>query len=155
MLQGIDDSEEITSVNTLSDLEKIITKKKKVTVLKHKYNNHYVYIKNLSALVGRQISKNTKKKYFCDICFHYLSTKEALVEHEEKCLSLNDCEIILPDPDNPEESTLEFKNFHHKLTAPFIIYSDFESVCKPVVGDGRREIKHEPVSVGYYFKCRY
>lgn len=156
LLQNVDDSEEITaSEDTFRDVEKIITKKRKVTILRYKYSYHYVYIKSLSRLVGSQLSKNTLKKFFCDICFHYLPSEIALIKHEKKCRETNDCEIILPDPEDEEQRVVKFKNFHHKLTVPFVIYSDFESVLKPVEDDERKETQHEPVSIGYYLKCRY
>ena len=155
LLQDVDDSEEVTACeDTFRDVEKNITKKRKVTVLRNKYRYHYVYIKNLSRLVSSQMSKNHMKKHFCDICFHYFPSEIALMKHEKKCLETNDCEIILPDPEDEEQRVVKFKNFHHKLTVPFVIYSDFESVLKPIQDDERKETKHEPVSIGYYLKCR-
>lgn len=68
---------------------------------------------------------------------------------------MNECEIVLPDPATNDQCFVKFKNFRHKTTVPFVIYSDFESVLKPIQDDDRRETKHEPLSVGYYFKCRY
>ena len=77
-----------------------------------------------------------------------------MIEHERKCLRVNDCEIILPDPEDEEQCVLKFKNFHHKLSVSFVIYADFESVLEPIQDDERKENKHEPISVGYFLKCR-
>ena len=142
LLQESNDSEQVSSIETYSDIEKIITKKRKVTVLQHQYNYHYDCIRNLSALISSQASKKNHKKYFCDICFHYMSSKNALIEHEKKCLSVNDCEIILPDPTDEEQWVLKFKNYHHKLRVPFVIYSDFESVLEPMQDE--RKQQHQP-----------
>lgn len=155
LLENRSQTEKSRSENSFNDLENVnITKKRKITVLQSHYTFHYVYIKSLSRLVGSQLSKNKLKKFFCDICFHYVATEEKLKEHEKKCSASNDCQIILPDPTDDEECCVEFKNFSHKLQVPFVIYSDFESVLKPVRDDVRKECQHEPVSVGYFLKCR-
>ena len=46
-------------------------------------NSHYCYIKNLSRLIGSQLSKNRKKKYLCDGCLVYFSTSDKLKEHKQ------------------------------------------------------------------------
>ena len=153
-LQETLNSIENESIASSTDINMTITKKRKANVLRNTYNYHYVYIKNLSRLIGHQVSKNRNKKYFCDICFHYLPSANALIEHERKCLNVNDCEIILPDPEDEEQWMLKFQNFHHKLSVPFVIYADFESILEPIKDDKRKENKHEPVSIGYFLKCR-
>lgn len=154
LIQETIENEELVSIDAYVNPDQIITKKRKSTVLRQKYNSHYVYIKNLSALIGSQTSRKEKKKYFCDICFHYFSSLDILNEHEIKCLKNNHCEIVLPNPDDPEQCVLEFCNHHYKLPVPFVVYSDFESVLEPIEGNEKRKSHHEPASVGYYFKCR-
>ena len=140
--------------NVCENLEYLnVTKKRKVTILRQTYKFHYVYIKSLSRLVGSQVSKDKIKRHFCDVCFHFFGSIEKLEEHEKKCRNVNECQVVLPNPMDEEECCLQFKNFRNKLNVPFVIYSDFESVLKPW-NDGRKEIRHEPVSVGYYLKCR-
>lgn len=153
MLQKVEEYYESKSDSACLDLEnKNITKKRKVSVLKSNYNHHYLYIKSVERLVGKQISKRTK--FFCDICFHYFHKKDNLEQHEEKCREKNECEVVLPDENNTEERFVKFKNFGNKISVPFTIYADFESLLKPVDGNPRQEIIHEPLSVGYHLKCR-
>ncbi|XP_018315244.1 uncharacterized protein [Mycetomoellerius zeteki] len=61
---------------------------------------HFTWIKNLSRLIGSQLSKNTKKKYLCDRCLHYFHTSEKLSLHVVDCATTNDCAIILPNEDD-------------------------------------------------------
>lgn len=155
LLQDIIEIESDEAIQTSLDMENVnVTKKKKAIVLREQYNYHYVYIKNLSRLVGRQVSKKKIQKYFCDNCFNYLPTIASLKKHLEKCLEVNECEIILPNPDYKEEYIVKFRNHNNKIPTPFVIYSDFESLLTPIKDDKRKEILHEPLTVGYYFHCR-
>ncbi|KYN12368.1 hypothetical protein ALC57_15483 [Trachymyrmex cornetzi] len=43
--------------------------------------SRFTWIKNLSRLIGSQLSKNTKKKPLCDRCLHYFPTSEKLSLH--------------------------------------------------------------------------
>ena len=152
LLQKVEECYEIESESACFDFEnKNITKRRKTMVLKSNYNNHYLYIKSVERLVSKQITKRTK--FFCDICFHYFHKKSDLEQHEEKCQK-NECEVILPDESNDQERFVTFKNFGNKVSIPYTIYADFESLLKPVEGDPRKEIIHEPLSVGYHLKCR-
>ena len=152
-LQKVEEYHEIESENACIDFEnKYITKKRKTTVLRSNYNNHYLYIKSVERLIGKQVTRHTK--YFCDICFHYFHKKENLEEHEEICQEKNECEVVLPNENNDQERFVEFKNFGNKNSVPYTIYADFESLLTPVKGDPRKEIIHEPLSVGYHLKCR-
>ena len=73
---------------------------------------HYVWIKNLSALIFSQVSKYEGKKYVCDRCLHYFHKVDALKAHEVDCSQMNKCKIVLPQSD--KDKILEFKNFSHK-----------------------------------------
>lgn len=55
---------------------------------------HYCWIKNLSSLVGSQMSKHEHKKYICDRCLIYFNVK--LKEHKIVCENVNDCAIEMP-----------------------------------------------------------
>lgn len=153
LLQKVEECYEIESENACFDAEnKNVTKKRKTVVLKSNYNNHYLYIKSLERLVSKQVSRRTK--FFCEICFHYFHKKDDLEKHEEKCQEKNDCEIVLPAEDNDQERFVKFKNFGNKIPVSHTIYADFEALLKPAEGDPRKEIIHEPLSVGYLLKCR-
>lgn len=133
-----------------------ITKKRKLDLIKKEPNYHYVWIKDISKLLGRQVSNHHGKKYFCDRCFHYLHTKTKFTEHVKKCFKMNQGEIILPDENNEEKNTISFKNFNNKQKMNFVIYADFESLLEACDNEEQRKCQvHEPLSVGYYFKCRY
>lgn len=110
---------------------------------------HYVWIKDLSRLISKQLTNDTHKKFFCDRCLSYFYTNEKLRQHELNCGSVNECKVSFP-----EEKVIKFKNFKNKLTAPFIIYADFECLVQPTL-DNNKTHKHTPYSVGYYFKCSY
>ena len=92
---------------------------------------HYVWIKNLSALIFSQVSKYEGKKHVCDRCLHYFHKVDALKAHEVNCSQMNKCKIVLPQSD--KDKILEFKNFSHK---------------EPVEGE-RAYQEHEPFNVGF------
>lgn len=52
---------------------------------------HYCWIKNLSG----QISKNTRKKIFCDRCLNHFSSIFKLEEHRFACINQNDYQIVM------------------------------------------------------------
>lgn len=110
---------------------------------------HYVWIKDLSRLVAKQLSMHKNKKFFCDRCLHYFYSETKLQKHSVECCKVNDCKVSFPN-----EKVIKFKNFKNKLTVPFAIYADFECLLCPN-NDHRRTHKHVPYSVGYYFKCSY
>ena len=112
---------------------------------------HYVWIKDLSCLVSTQLSKRDGQKYFCDRCQHYFRNDSKLNLHEQDCLQLNKCKVILL---TPKDNILQLKNFNHKEKVPFVIYADFECLLKAVqIGNAYQE--HEAFSIGYYLKCSY
>ncbi|XP_051167813.1 uncharacterized protein LOC127285718 [Leptopilina boulardi] len=121
------------------------------------FNYHYVWIKDLSRLVGSQLSKKKNKKFICDRCLHYFRDKLQLTEHEETCKKLNDTRIRLP---QPGKNTVEFKNYQNKERVPFIIYADCESLLIPAEAPQEAcntEVlqNHKTLSIGYYLKCGF
>lgn len=126
---------------------------------------HYVWIKNLSALIQNQIVRcNRNKKFICDRCLHYFYSQEKLVEHTVICEEMNSCKISLPTREN---RWLYFGNFKNKIEVPFIVYADIESLLVKrshnvinnisptvtVTPKGTLQ-QHIPNSVGYYFHSR-
>jgi len=55
-------------------------------------------------------------------------------------------------PEEPD-NILKFKNFHHKIKAPFIIYTDLECLLNPKTNRSNSIQEHIPCSIGYYLKC--
>ncbi|XP_043463981.1 uncharacterized protein LOC122499598 [Leptopilina heterotoma] len=121
------------------------------------FNYHYVWIKDLSKLVGSQLSKKKSKKYICDRCLHYFGDELKLTEHEETCRKMNDTRIRLP---QQGKNFVEFKNFQNKERVPFIIYADCESLLIPAEKQqepSNTEVfqNHKLLSIGYYLKCGF
>lgn len=93
-------------------------------------NGHFCLIKDLSKLVGAQISKRAHKIHICDGCLLYFRTEFQLKLHIS-----NDCnrvKTILPEF---YDNILKFKNYRNKIDVPFIIYADFEVLLVPIVSD--------------------
>ena len=128
--------------------------------------SHYCWIKNFSRLLNNQVSKNTRKLFFCDACLHYFSSADELDRHTK-----HDCNHIytaLPDDtfklnklgESVPANRLQFQNYQNQITAPVVIYADFESLLLPldrVENDPRQPfstaiLKHEPYSWAYYVK---
>lgn len=60
----------------------------------YRLKKHYVWIKDLSRLVGRQLSKNKNRKHLCDGCLLYFARKSKLLDHQKhSCYKLK---ITLP-----------------------------------------------------------
>lgn len=119
---------------------------------------HYCWIKNLSALLSRQISKNCARKIFCDRCLNYFIRLEDLEMHLSVCMQQNECQIEMPTEENNQ---IKFENYPKQLQVPFIIYADLESILKkPEKRCSESEStfayqEHEAHSIGYYLKCTY
>lgn len=151
-----EDGKRIYKMNVVLRKEKLCNK-----LLKR----HYVWIKNLSALIQNQIVKsNRNKKYICDRCLHYFYSQEKLDAHTTVCEKMNYCKISLPSHEN---RWLYFENFKNKIEVPFIIYADIESL---LMKQNSNEVdmatniitatpkgvlqRHVPNAVGYYFHSR-
>ena len=120
-------------------------------------NFHYVWIKDLGKLLGRQYSSHGHKIHICDHCLHFFHTEENLSDHENNCKLINKCKINLPK--TKYERILKFKNVNHQERVPIIIFADIESVLKPIdetpitLNTKTKKIqKHEAHSIGFYLK---
>ncbi|XP_070154034.1 uncharacterized protein [Polyergus mexicanus] len=115
---------------------------------------HFAWIKNLSRLVGSQLSDRQNKSHICDRCMHYFQTSEKLSAHSVDCVRMNECAIVLPTKD---DKWLEFRNYSRKERLPFVVYADLECVLKKK--EERRTSNtsivqhHEVYSAGYYARC--
>ena len=117
------------------------------------YKFHYVWIKNLSRLVRKQISSHKTKSWICDRCLHFFWSQEKLEAHEIDCRDVNKCKITLP-RNNNIDNILKFKNTTYKNRVPFVVYADFECLLEPVESDRAYE-HHKAFSIGYFIKCSY
>ena len=111
-------------------------------------NKHFVLIKNISALIRRQVTKRKCKLYFCDNCLHHFHLKSSLEKHEGYCYLYNEARIdMLKDKDgNP--CFISFKNFVKKMRIPFVAYADFECILKQIKNN-------EPVDKSKSFTNKY
>ncbi|KAL6446831.1 hypothetical protein ACFW04_001336 [Cataglyphis niger] len=76
---------------------------------------HFAWIKNLSRLVGSQLSARRHKTHICD--------RGKLSAHSENCERMNECAIVLP---TEEDKWLNFNNYERKERVPFVVYADLE-----------------------------
>ncbi|XP_011858747.1 PREDICTED: uncharacterized protein LOC105556274 [Vollenhovia emeryi] len=118
---------------------------------------HFAWIKNLSRLVGSQVTRQTNKKYICDRCLHYFHSRERLSTHIMDCERMNDCAIVLP---NEDDRWLSFRNYERKERLPYVVYADLECVLEKereeseFVSRNRFAYQHHTAfSVGYYVRC--
>ena len=61
-----------------------------------KNNNHYVWIKDLSKLLSKQISKLDGKKFICIRCFNCFRLESAFKKHEEIYKNIDFIKTIIP-----------------------------------------------------------
>lgn len=119
-------------------------------------DSHYCWIKNLSALVGSQMSKHQHKKFICDRCLSYFNLQTKLDKHKVLCENINECAIEMPEEGKNFEI---FTNYKNELKVPFIVYADTEAILKPPETEvysskcsTQAHHQHLVHSIGYYFK---
>lgn len=119
---------------------------------------HYCWIKSMSRLLSVQVSKANRKQYFCDRCIQHFTTEELLNRHIPNCIGRNNCRIVMP---KKGENLIYFKKYQKKLTVPFIIYADIESILKAPMRNFCNSEKtkayqeHETYSIGFFLKCHF
>ena len=59
-------------------------------------NYHYVWIKDLSKLLSKQISKHDGKKFICIRCFNYFNNESAFKKHEEISKNIDFIKAVIP-----------------------------------------------------------
>ena len=83
------------------------------------YENHYVWIKNINALTGKQ---GQDKMNFCFNCLRRYST----ADHTTYCSRSSPSRIEMPQSKN--DLFVHFRNLRKAMKQPYVIYADFESV---------------------------
>ncbi|XP_053206942.1 uncharacterized protein LOC128391119 [Panonychus citri] len=110
------------------------------------YEDHYWPIKNFNRLIG---SKQSRYHHFCENCLTGFLTSEKCFEHTKDCYKFKPSKIITPDLG----TRMFFKQYGKMVKYPFIIYADFETLCKPVESCVNRNTfeyqEHVPSSFGY------
>ena len=126
-------------------------------LLSNNENQHYCWIKNMSALVASQVNKHKGKKYVCKYCCNSFPKEESLQRHIEYCSKQKAVKVVMP----KKGTFLSFKNYYKKMRVPFAVYADFEaftegvSTCSPNNDKSytNKYQKHSPCSFSYYIKC--
>ena len=126
-------------------------------LLSNNENQHYCWIKNMSALVASQTDKHKGKKHVCKYCCNSFPKEESLQKHEEYCSKQKAVRVEMP----KKGTMLSFKNFNRKMRVPFVVYADFEAftesilTCSPDDSSSytKQYQKHKPCSFSYYIKC--
>ena len=91
--------------------------------------SHYCVVKNMSALVGAQVSAKKENKYVCDFCLNVFGSQELLDDHTEYCSKHDAVNAIMP---KPARSILKFKKVQNSVECPVKIYANFESFLEPI-----------------------
>ena len=89
--------------------------------------SHYVWIKNMSALVHNQTSTDNGKHFICDRCLHGCYSQRSLEKHEENCREYRAQRTIFPEPD----TKLNFNKIGHQHPVEFFFVADLESSLEP------------------------
>ena len=68
------------------------------------------------------------KRFICLRCLNSFPKQESLDKHEEYCKDKSAVKINMPS----KGSKLKFKNYHHSMRVPFVIYADFECITEKI-----------------------
>ena len=116
--------------------------------------SHYCVVKNMSALVGSQVSAKKEKKYVYDFCLNVFGSQELLDDHTEYCSKHDAVNTIMP---KSARSILKFKNIQNSVECPIKIYADFENFLEPIErkhGETMLYQRHVPSAFCFYVVSR-
>ena len=91
-------------------------------------NQHYIYIKHFSRLLGH-LTKHNPKSYYCYRCLHRFSREDLLQDHKQYCQNHKIQNIKMP---SEKQKILNFTGIHMQHKKSYIVHADFESVLSPV-----------------------
>ena len=91
--------------------------------------SHYCVVKNMSALIGGQVSKDGHKILVCDYFLSHFGSQDLLYSHTEYCSKYDAVNTIFSEPG---KNILKFKNLQNQVECPIKIYADFESCLTPI-----------------------
>ena len=126
-------------------------------LLVNKNNQHYCFIKRMSALTASQYNKHKGKRYVCKYCCNSFQLEATFQKHVEYCMNHKAVKVVMP----KKGTMLSFKNHCRKMRVPFVIYADFEAFTTPITtcspSDDKSYTnqyqKHTPCGYSYYIKC--
>ena len=119
---------------------------------------HYCWIKNLSRLLTKQVSKKKISRVYCRNCLLSFDNESSLGKHQEYCHNNEAVKFELP---KEEDLYIKFKNYERSMKVPFVIYADFEcftediNTCQPdpQCSYTKKYQKHTPSGFCYILKC--
>jgi len=94
---------------------------------------HYVWIKKFSRLLAGRTKHTPGGTSF--VCLNVFSSQRALDSHIPNCLLHSPQQLIYPDPQNPEEFKLKFRDHDKEHPLNFYLMCDFECFFTPVDED--------------------
>jgi hypothetical protein len=110
--------------------------------------SHYVWIKNMSALICHR-SKCKNAVFVCPHCVHPFTSKKAFDNHFDDCAK-HKYQVTRYPKEYTQESILMWRSREKTERLPFVIYADFESCLVPV--QNRSNVVDEHVPSGF---CAY
>ena len=114
---------------------------------------HYTWIKNLNRLLYDQ-SKHKERKHFCERCLHGYSREDLLEAHRPECKGIGQTAVRVEMPEEGKNK-LTFQNYHKQLSAPYIIYADFEALTTKIQGVVLDPTKSNTQKTQYHETCSY
>ena len=110
-------------------------------------------IRHFSRLVGRQLNNHGHTVHCCRRCLHTYSSQELLDARTLDCCHAQTTKF-------PKEPRCRFTNIQKQLTAPFIVYADFESILQRLDDDEALDTTHgaavgggdEPIAASRFFQ---
>ena len=109
---------------------------------------HYTWIKDLNRLLYDQ-TKHQERKHFCERCLHGYSREDLL---ESRGIGQTAMRMEMPEEG---KNKLAFQNHHKQLSAPFIIYTDFEALTTKVEGPELDPMKSNTRKTQHHEACSY
>ena len=112
---------------------------------------HYLAVKCLSALLRKITSTNYGGFYFLN-CLHSFRTESKLENHKNVCKNHDNCYIEMPKEDT---KILKYNHREKSMKAPFIIYSDLESLLERINNCYNNPEKSSTVKINLHTACGY
>lgn len=124
------------------------------------YKNHYTLIQKWACFLNYS---NRQKRNLCQMCGQFLPSSKLL--DSNTCSSCFKPKLVLNSP-MPElcfknkNEKMRFSNYRNMRKAPFIIYSDIETMAENLKNEEsettkktKKKQKHAPISIGYLRVC--
>jgi hypothetical protein len=101
-------------------------------LLKDEEKSHYIYINNISRLVGNQISKKENHFLICDRCFYHANNEKVFRQYQELCDHCLKHEIAIPflPSKNYQLNIIKFMNLSKIIRVHLVYYADLEAILR-------------------------